>query len=230
MLYLFVFQVTCMNTPHHKDCNYGLVYVLTNSAMPGIVKIGMTQRVNLDQRLKELYGTGVPVPFECAFACKVSADKTKLLEQALHDAFAPYRVNPKREFFEIKPEQAIAIMKYCNESEDVTNEVREEIKAELTQEEQNSTEKLKQKRPKLNYTRLGIPVGAILQYVKDASVYVTVAGDSKVSYAGEECSLTAATRKIMGLAPDYPIQPTSYWNYGDKNLMSIYNEVFPVED
>ena len=218
-----------MNTPQHKDSNFGIVYVLTNSAMPGIVKIGMTQRADLEQRMKELYGTGVPVPFECAYACKVSADKTKLLEQALHTAFGPYRVNPKREFFEVTPEQVSAIMRFCDEG-DVTSEVKEEIQAELSQEEQNSTEKLKQKRPKLNYSRLGIPVGAILTYVKDASVYVTVAGDSKVNYSGEECSLTAATRKIMGLAPDYPIQPTSYWNYGDRNLMSIYNEVFPVED
>ena len=131
------------DTASYND--YGLVYVLTNPAMPGIVKIGMTQRVDLEKRMRELYGTGVPVPFECAYACKVKSDKTKMLEQALHGAIEPYRVNPKREFFEIKPEQAISILSYCNEGEDVTNEVREEIKSELTQEEQNSTEKLKQK-------------------------------------------------------------------------------------
>lgn len=213
-----------------QEKDYGLVYVLTNSAMPGIVKIGMTQRANLEQRLKELYGTGVPVPFECAYACKVESGKTKMLEQALHAAFEPYRVNPKREFFEIKADQAIAIMKYCNESEDVTNEVREEIKSELTQEEQNSTEKLKQKRPKLNYARLGIPVGAVLTYTKNASIQVTVESENKVCFNGMVCSLTAATRKIMGLAADAAIQPTSYWNYGDENLMTRYNTVFPVED
>lgn len=216
------------NTSSGKD--YGLVYVLTNSAMPGIVKIGMTQRSDLEQRMKELYGTGVPVPFECTYACKVKASKTKMLEQALHGAFEPYRVNPKREFFEIKPEQAISILSYCNEGEDVTNEVREEIKSELTLEEQNSTEKLKQKRPKLNYERLGIPIGAVLTYTKNASIQATVASENKVCFNGEVCSLTAATRKIMGLASDAAIQPTPYWNYGDENLMDRYNSVFPVED
>ena len=213
-----------------SENDYGLVYVLTNSAMPGIVKIGMTQRADLEQRMRELYGTGVPVPFDCAYACKVKSGKTKMLEQALHGAFEPYRVNPKREFFEIKPEQAISILSYCNEGEDVTNEVREEIKSELTQEEQNSTEKLKQKRPKLNYNRLGITPGSVLTYVKNPSIFVTVVSDNKVNYAGEDCSLTAATRKIMGLAPDAAIQPTPYWNYGEENLMNIYNTVFPVED
>ncbi|MBR5212964.1 MAG: GIY-YIG nuclease family protein [Akkermansia sp.] len=216
-----------MNFASEND--YGLVYVLTNSAMPGMVKIGMTQRADLEQRMKELYGTGVPVPFECAYACKVRAEKTKMLEQALHEAFEPYRVNPKREFFEIKPEQAIAIMRFCDEG-DVTNEVKEEIKSELTQEEQNSTNKLKPKRPQLNYDLLGIPRGAVLTYTKDASIHVTIENEKKVRYNNEVCSLTAATRKIMGLAPDAAIQPTPYWNYGAKNLMSIYNTVFPVED
>ncbi|MFT7387743.1 MAG: hypothetical protein ACI8VC_000984 [Candidatus Endobugula sp.] len=41
----------------------GIVYVLTNPAMPGIVKIGKTSRDSVDARLNELYSTGVPVPF-----------------------------------------------------------------------------------------------------------------------------------------------------------------------
>ena len=44
----------------HKHNNSGIVYVLTNPAMPGLVKIGMTTRDNLDARMKELYGTGSP--------------------------------------------------------------------------------------------------------------------------------------------------------------------------
>ena len=51
-----------MNT---KQANYGIVYVLTTQAMPGLVKIGMTTRDNLDARMRELYGTGVPVTLEC---------------------------------------------------------------------------------------------------------------------------------------------------------------------
>ena len=50
---------------------YGIVYLLTNPVMPGLVKIGMTTQEDIDKRMKELYTTGVPVPFECKFACKV---------------------------------------------------------------------------------------------------------------------------------------------------------------
>ena len=44
----------------------GIVYVLTNAAMPGLVKIGKTAQKDLNKRLEQLYGTGVPVPFDCA--------------------------------------------------------------------------------------------------------------------------------------------------------------------
>lgn len=50
---------------------YGIVYLLTNPVMPGLVKIGMTAQKDIEKRMRELYTTGVPVPFECQFACKV---------------------------------------------------------------------------------------------------------------------------------------------------------------
>lgn len=48
-----------------EDKDMGVVYVLTNPIMPGIVKIGMTTRSNVNARMQELYGTGVPLPFTC---------------------------------------------------------------------------------------------------------------------------------------------------------------------
>jgi hypothetical protein len=44
------------------------------------------------------------------------------VEEAMHQAFAPYRVNPKREFFKIDSAQAIAILKLL-QVQDATEEV-----------------------------------------------------------------------------------------------------------
>lgn len=88
-----------------QDNNKGIVYVLTNSAMPGLVKIGMTTRESIDTRMKELYSTGVPVPFDCVYACEVKASDCAKIEKALHKAFEPNRINANREFFSIKSEQ-----------------------------------------------------------------------------------------------------------------------------
>lgn len=54
----------------------GIVYVLSNEAMPGLVKIGRTNRDDLEVRLRELYTTGVPLPFKCEYACKVADYKS----------------------------------------------------------------------------------------------------------------------------------------------------------
>ena len=80
----------------------GIVYVLTNPAMHGLVKIGKTTRSTLENRMGELYSTGVPVPFNCEIAIEV--DDETAVENALHKAFNKFRVNPRREFFEIDPE------------------------------------------------------------------------------------------------------------------------------
>lgn len=40
-----------------------IIYILTNSAMDGYIKIGRT--TNLLRRIPELDNTSVPIPFEC---------------------------------------------------------------------------------------------------------------------------------------------------------------------
>ena len=72
-----------------------IIYVLQNPAMPNYVKIGKTE--NLQQRMKDLDNTSVPVPFECIYAARV--EKIRGWEKVLHEVFSEYRVNQRREFF-----------------------------------------------------------------------------------------------------------------------------------
>ena len=73
--------------------NSRIVYVLTNPAMPGIVKIGQTK--DLERRISELSKlTGVPLPFDCVRAVKVN--NRHQAESALHTAFSKNRVNPRK--------------------------------------------------------------------------------------------------------------------------------------
>jgi hypothetical protein len=211
-----------------KQDNKGIVYVLTNLAMPGLVKIGMTTRESIDTRMKELYSTGVPVPFDCVYACEVKVSDCAKIEKALHKAFEPNRVNANREFFRIKPEQATAILELFGRK-DITNEVIAEIENDLTPEDKVAGEKIKSsRRPSMNYREMGINIGAKLIFVKDPSVQVTISGDRKVLYNGEELSLTAVTKKLMGVT--HSLQPTAYWEYESKNLRDIYDETYSLEE
>jgi hypothetical protein len=76
--------------------NPGYVYILTNPSMPGLVKIGRTQR-NSHDRARELYTTGVPTRFEVAF--EISSDDHESLENQMHARLSEFRPNEDREFF-----------------------------------------------------------------------------------------------------------------------------------
>ncbi|MDR2357922.1 MAG: GIY-YIG nuclease family protein, partial [Oscillospiraceae bacterium] len=86
-----------------------IVYILTNPVMPGVVKIGKTDKEEVRSRVKELFTTGVPVPFDCVYACVVENNET--VEKALHRQFTAERINPRREFFWLASEDAVAALK-----------------------------------------------------------------------------------------------------------------------
>ena len=201
--------------------NNGIVYVLTNPAMPGIVKIGKTSRGSMDARLNELYSTGVPVPFEYVFAGRVE-DEAKV-EKAFHLAFGPYRLNPRREFFQIEPEQAIALLELMV-SEDVTPALQEEANSVDAQARAGS-EKLKARRPAQNFLEMSIPEGSTLQFTQ-ADKTCTVLNGRKVSYQGEEISLTALTQRLLDT--DKPLQLSPYWQFEGRRLTDIYNETYDI--
>ena len=207
--------------------NIGIVYVLSNRVMPGLVKIGMTTRCEIDSRLKELYTTGVPVPFDVEYACEVDSCDSAKIEKALHKAFEPQRINANREFFQINKDQAIAILELFNKK-DVTNEVSDEMNNDLDAGDKASLIKASKHRPPLNFSLMGIPVGSILEYIANPSITVTVIADKKVDYEGEEMSLTAVTMRLLN--SKYGVQPTPRWSYNGKNLQDIYDETFPFDD
>ena len=199
----------------------GIIYILTNPAMPGIVKIGKTAR-EIETRLSELYSTGVPVPFECVFAGKVSdIDK---VEKAFHLAFAPYRINPKREFFHIEAEQAIAMLELMT-TEDVTPALQKEAD-EVDIESKEASRKLKARRPSYNFLEMGIPIGSILNFTQLPQESVEVANERRVSFKGEIISLTAVTKELLNV--NYRIAPGPYWTYQGKVLKDIYNETYEM--
>jgi len=207
---------------------YGIVYLLTNPYMPGLVKIGMTKQEDLEKRMKELYTTGVPVAFECQFACRVNNKDCAKIEKALHTAFEPQRVNKNREFFRINVEQAKAILELFHHT-DVTNDVTEEIQNDLSDDDKAASTKAQKHRPALNFYEMGLQKGDVLTWKDDSSISVTIISDRKVSYKGEETSISALSAQLKGYKIKY-IQPTPHWLYKDRLLSDIYDETYPFEE
>lgn len=219
----------------------GIVYVLKNEGMPGLIKIGRTDQRDHKQRMKNLYTTGVPFAFEAVKVVKVN-DSLKV-EKALHKAFETDRVNPNREFFRMKADRAIALLDLVK-VEDITAETNRVFTEGLAPEEreaQAKAEKLqeaterelselregKAKRPPLNYFDLGIKENDHLFWKDDPKVFATVCADRKVIYNGHVMSLTKATQELLG--KPYNVQPSPYWTYDGRLLFDIYNEKYPPE-
>lgn len=85
----------------------GYIYVLSNPGMPGVVKIGRSINGG-KSRASEIYGTGIPAPFNVEF--DVLVEDCKEMEKQVHDTLSKHRVNPKREFFKVEPIEAIRII------------------------------------------------------------------------------------------------------------------------
>ena len=197
----------------------GIVYVLTNPAMPGLVKIGKTSSDYVLIRLTELYSTGVPVPFECAYAAKVIDYST--VEKAFHEAFGPYRINTKREFFMIEPEQAIALLKLLDD-EDVTPAIQTEAE-DVDRDSKQGANKLKFRRSVFNFEEMGIPIGSELQMVNSVETVIVVSG-RKVSYKGEDMALSTLTRDLLGYK--WRVNPSKYWLFKGQLLGDIYDDTY----
>jgi len=80
----------------------GWVYILTNKEMQGLVKVGYTTRT-VSERVKELNGTGVPVPFQVATAFRFEKG-VQGVESTAHQILHDKRVG--KEFFRCSPEDA----------------------------------------------------------------------------------------------------------------------------
>lgn len=90
----------------------GYVYILTNpSFRDDWVKIGKTAKP-VEQRVRELDGTAVPLPFKIYATLKTC--KYSEVEKAVHetiDSLTDKRIRQNREFFNITPREAYNILK-----------------------------------------------------------------------------------------------------------------------
>ena len=191
------------------------VYILTNEAMPGIIKIGLTENP-VSERVLQLDTTSVPIPFQCYYAAKV--EDHKKVERALHTAFGDFRIRPNREFFKMDPFRVKAILEVLA-LEDVTP--KNEIVA--TAEDSQALRTVGIKAGRFRFPSAGIPIGAVLNFVKDLNLTATVQEDSWLVFDGEKHSLTtAALEALKKCGYNWSsVQGPEYWLYNGESVGSL---------
>lgn len=187
------------------------IYILTNESMPNLIKIGLTKRDDLNIRIKELYTTGVPLPFNIYYACLVN--DSKRTEDILHKLFKENRINEKREFFQIDPEKVVVALSLLNPINITPDE-----KDYLTTEEIKDIEKIETKRLKnFTFSEVDIPINTILNFARDPNITCLVHSDTTVIYENEILTLTEAARKT-NLIPYKELQGPKFWMFENETL------------
>lgn len=195
----------------------GIVYILTNEAMPGYVKIGLTRQNDVGERVRQLDNTSIPVPFECYFAAYVP-DCAKL-ERTMHFVFGEKRARRSREFFMIEPDLAKAIIELVADSKvDVTD-----VEQSIDRAERRDIEQLRRRREVRTFTSLNVPVGATLTFAKDPDITCTVSQPRKVLLRGEEMSPSAAALRVVHeLGYDWSaVSGMDYWQFDGVKLSHL---------
>lgn len=168
----------------------GIIYILINQAMPGFIKIGMTES-NLAARIRSLNNTSVPLEFECFYAARV-ADCVKV-ESLLHDAFADHRPNPRREFFTIAPERARSALMLASLQE-VTPGIEEVVPDPV---ERAAVENVARQRRNTSLFDIGLQPGDVLILDRDPNTTCEVMDAWHVSYAGEALTPSASAHRAL---------------------------------
>ena len=193
----------------------GVVYVLSNPAFDSYVKVGRT--IDLEQRLKQLDNTSVPLPFRCVYAIEV--DDEHAVERLVHQAFADVRVRTTREFFEIDAQRVIAALKLTN-GRDVTP------KEDIAEDEESiaALERTVAKRKSYSFSDAHVNVGDVLCYSKDEKITAIVLEDKKIEFESEGVSVSKAALTLLH-REGYKWKQANGWAYWMKDGETLSERV-----
>ncbi len=186
----------------------GLVYILTNPCLDGWVKIGMTERNDIEKRLQELNSpTNLPLSYRCYAVYEV--DNPLEVEKRIHSIIdriddslhAREQLNNgkirEREFFKISPEAAYGVFK------DIAALRGDAVNLKLYtptlgQAQEQELAETRTKRSNNSFKLLGIGVGEEISFLYDDTITAKVLDNkNKVEFEGERYSVTGLASKIL---------------------------------
>lgn len=169
--------------------------------MPDYVKIGFTHG-SVEDRMRQLDRTGVPLPFEVYYAATViDAEKE---EKWLHSIFADRRARDNREFFKMNPEYATLALKRVEIKEVM-------VENELTPEQEKEVSQARERRSRFHFAQFGIPIGSKLTFTRDPNVVAEVVANDKIKIGDKIDSMSNFAMNLLGYK--MPPQGTLYFEF-----------------
>lgn len=201
----------------------GYIYIMTNPAYQGYIKIGSTRKTVEQRRFELSLPEGVMFPFE-VYAYYESANDID--DKTLHDMIdtinPSLRVNKRREFYKMSPQEAYKLLEAIAK---ITGTVE---KLTLVNDEQlgDSTESKQNKKPKFSFASAGIPEGAVLVFTQNKDITAKYIGGTKpknIEYKGNKYSLSSLAQEL--LETSHQLQGTLYFEYEGEILNERRNRM-----
>lgn len=186
----------------------GLVYILTNPCLDGWVKIGMTERNDIERRLQELNSPpNIPLSYRCYATYEV--ENPLEVERRIHSLIdrvddslhAREQLNNgrirEREFFKISPETAYGIFKDIAVLRGDTNKLKLYTPT-LDQSQEQELAENRTKRSNNSFELLNINIGEEISFLYDDTIIAKVLNNkNQIEFDGVQYSVTGLARKIL---------------------------------
>ena len=192
----------------------GYIYIMTNPALKDMVKIGYA--TDVEARRKQLSTTALPYDYEVYATYETSGNlEDKKLHKMIDNLNPDLRVSKNREFFVMTKEEAYELLEAIAVISGTGEKLRRKGKAVPKIPVQHV------KKPAINFSKCGIPIGAELVFTEDDSVKVIVVSDRKVQWNDEETSLSAVAGMLKHMKA---IQGSAFFTYQGKLITKIAEE------
>lgn len=221
----------------------GVIYILTNPSFKDWVKIGYAD--NVEERVNQLNRTEcTPFAFRIYATYEVSS---RLMDKKMHTIIDKLNRNLRsvdeyngrrreREFFAISPEDAYAIFEAMAEIHgcperlvkwEVTPDCRkdEEIAEDVAEE---SAYRRQARCANFTFDHWQLPVGAVLEYCEDPSIFCTIVDNRHLSYNGEVMYMTPFAKKVSGknYITNGPGWVSRHFKYNGELLIDIEARIY----
>ena len=204
-----------------------LVYILTNPCLNGWIKIGMTEKDNIADRLKSLNRpSNIPLSYRCyaIYETENPREVEKCIHALIDEINGALRATEqlengrirKREFFNISAEKAYRIFENVARLQKNKNklkyfaptieQIQEQEIAENNQKGQNTTFEL-----------LGINIGEKITFLPDKNIVAEVVDNkNKIRFDNKEYTVTKLAKKILEEKDKYN-KNINGWRYFSKD-------------
>ncbi len=185
------------------------IYIFTNPSFPKYVKIGSA--TDPQKRLNDANSsTWTPKAFRLYGAYETAGENAdKILHKLIERLDDELRVSDivkgherKREFFEMPPEKAWAILDDIATISGTTDKLKKNEKwttDEMIEDASSSDEEktIFKASKRFDFEKYGIATGSILKFKYDDKIQVKTLADGNVEYKGEKISLSKLSENLM---------------------------------